>query len=172
MASNPRDCVPLQPFGEDEPPVQRVNGEFFRVWAARLGWKDGDMLQQVVLTGSDSRSECSRDTVVFGHHTGLRRAFGPAHKSVMADVAEGWILPGRADLWTVPARVVPKNMVLLKKWRFVDGELRLVDKWRLTTDDSMEAGVSPWHREMRWWIRTIWGRSTCPMSGVWRERWR
>lgn len=64
----------------------------------------------------------------FGHHTGLRRAFAPAHKAVMADVAEGWTRPGRMDLWTVPARVVPKNMVLLKKWRMVSGSLTLVDK--------------------------------------------
>ncbi|KAL3920846.1 MAG: hypothetical protein SGPRY_005109, partial [Prymnesium sp.] len=123
------------PFGEDEPPEQQVNGEFFRAWAARLQWQDRDMLQQVVLTGSDSRSECSRDTIIFGHHAGLWRAFAPAHKSVvMADVAACWISPGRADLWTVPARVVPKNMV------GVGGELQLVDKWRLTTDDSMEVG--------------------------------
>ncbi|KAL3908003.1 MAG: hypothetical protein SGPRY_009965, partial [Prymnesium sp.] len=44
------------PFGEEAPPEQRVDGEFFRAWADRLGWRDNDMLQQVVLTGSDSRS--------------------------------------------------------------------------------------------------------------------
>ncbi|KAL3931544.1 MAG: hypothetical protein SGPRY_001078 [Prymnesium sp.] len=59
-----------------------------------------------------------------------------------ADVAAGWILPGREDLWTMPARVVPRNMVLLKKWKWVEDELKLVDKWRLTTDDSMEASES------------------------------
>lgn len=87
--SDPRNCVPLQPFGEQEPPEQQVSGEFFRTWAARLDWRDKDMLQQVIVTESDSRSVCSRDTVIFGHHNGLLRAFGPLHKSVVADIAEG-----------------------------------------------------------------------------------
>lgn len=71
-AADPEDCVPLQSFKKGDPPGQQANVAFFLEWAERLGWQDADMLQQVTTTGVNSGSACSRDTVIFGHHLGLR----------------------------------------------------------------------------------------------------
>lgn len=162
--SNPRHCVPLQPFGEEDPPEQQVNGDFFRAWASRLGWRDGDMLQQVMTTGSDSRSDCSRDTVISGHHAGLRRAFAPAHRSVMSDVAAGWVAPGRGDLWTVPARLARAVAVVkaragemgitLEEW----GRER-VALWALDLTNAYRMMASARHE--RWLQQFIWFDGVC-----------
>ncbi|KAL3922198.1 MAG: hypothetical protein SGPRY_004646 [Prymnesium sp.] len=39
-----------------------------------------------------------------------------------------------------PAKAVPRNVVRKSKWKVVEGYLRLVTKWRVTTDDSAAAG--------------------------------
>ncbi|KAL3915057.1 MAG: hypothetical protein SGPRY_007392, partial [Prymnesium sp.] len=135
--SDPEDCVPLQPFSKEEPPVQQARAEFFQEWAVRLGWKDDDMIQQVSLTGIDSGSACSRDTVIFGHHQDLRECIGPAKALVEADTKEGWVSEGRMQQWTVPVRAVPRDVVRHRKWKLVKEELVRVTKWRVTTDDSM-----------------------------------
>eukprot|EP00966_Prymnesium_polylepis_P234923 5433726-Prymnesium_polylepis.1 len=45
----------------------------------------------------------------------------------------------RRHLWTVPARLVPKNVVSQHKWREDEWhKLYLKLKWRVTTDDSIE----------------------------------
>lgn len=58
-------------------------------WAERLGWKDLDMIQQVVATGVNRGAECSKDTVIFGHHRGLRENVAPAKAVVDADSETG-----------------------------------------------------------------------------------
>ncbi|KAL3912565.1 MAG: hypothetical protein SGPRY_008297 [Prymnesium sp.] len=88
--SDPADCVPLQPFSEDDPPIQQARAEFFIEWAEKLQWKDEDMIQQVATTGADSGSVCSRDMLIFGHHTGLREHVSPAQAVVEADTNAGW----------------------------------------------------------------------------------
>ena len=110
-ASNPEDCVPLQPFSDEEPPDQAVVRSFFAEWGEKLGWPDADMLRQVRVTGCESRSACRRDTVIYCHHSGLREHLSPALASIDRDTTKGWMTPGRPHLWTVPARVVPKNVV-------------------------------------------------------------
>ncbi|KAL3909143.1 MAG: hypothetical protein SGPRY_009532, partial [Prymnesium sp.] len=41
------DCVPLQPYDEDDLPVQEAKPEFFKEWGAKLEWPDEDMLYRV-----------------------------------------------------------------------------------------------------------------------------
>lgn len=138
--SIPTNCVPLKPFSEAEKPRQEVNAAFFVRWGDRLQWPDQDMIDRVARWGCDSRATCARDTVIYGHHGGLRANYGPAREAVEHDVREGWITRGVPHLRTVPARLVPKNVVLQEKWRLNDkGELVKKQKWRVTTDDSIEA---------------------------------
>jgi hypothetical protein len=124
-------------------PVGHPGADFFAEWGAKLGWPDEDMLRQMTVTGADSRTECEWDTVIMSHHTGLRDNISPAKAQVEEDTRQGWLVEGRHHLWTVPARLVPKNVVTMRKWKLqvVDGELRLgrVTKFRVTTDDSMRA---------------------------------
>ena len=96
------------------------------------------MLQQVHSTGIESRSECEMCTVIVGHHGGLRLNPKPAIDSTEADSKEGrgWISTGSTHLHTVPARLVPKNVVSQPKWKLIDDLLQKVLKWRVTTDDS------------------------------------
>ncbi|KAL3905759.1 MAG: hypothetical protein SGPRY_010804, partial [Prymnesium sp.] len=130
--SDPEDCIPLQPFSTEDPLVQQARAESLQEWALRLGWKDDDMIQQV-----DSGSTCSRETVIFGHHQGLRECIGPAKALVEADTKEGWLSEGRMQRWTVPVRAVPHNVVRQKEWKLVKDELVQATKWGVTTDNSM-----------------------------------
>jgi hypothetical protein len=135
--SNPHDCVPLQPYSEQDPPVQEAVAEFFLTWAAFLRHEDMDMIHQVVVTGAESRAAMARDTSLMGHHGGLRNDPAPAFERVEKDTARGWMTEARDDLWTVPTRGVPKNCLRQFKWRIAEGELRRKLKIRVTTDDSI-----------------------------------
>lgn len=105
-----------------------------------MGWPDTDMIYQLSERGCLSRSDCERATVVYGHHTGLREHYQPAREAVAEDVRRGWVTEGTPDLQTVPARMVPKNVIGQTKWRLTEeGELTQKQKWRVTTDDSASA---------------------------------
>lgn len=132
------DCRPLQPFSREDPPVQRVSGAFFAEWGERLRWADRDMLHRVCVTGCASFAQCSRDTVIFGHHKGLRTEYLPAREDVELSRANGWVTDGTPHLRTVPARMPPKNVVEQLKWKMnADGTLYRKQKWRVTTDDTI-----------------------------------
>ena len=89
-----------------------LSREFFSQWGARLRWTDSrGMLQQISATGAEGRSQCEMDTVIMFHHTGLREQYKPARESVSKDTERGWIREGRRDMVTVPARLMPKNVV-------------------------------------------------------------
>jgi hypothetical protein len=135
--SDPRDCIPLQPFSASDPPAQEAAAEFFTSWGRFLRHPDEDMLYQVTVTGVESRSGMPRDTSVMGHHAGLRNAPGPAFARIAEDEAKGWLTPARRDLWTVPARCVPKNIIRSLKWRILGGKLVKKLKTRVSTDDSI-----------------------------------
>ena len=137
--TDPADCVPLRPFSASEPVTHTLSKSFFVQWGERLHWPDKDMLHQIAVTGAEGRSACERDTVIMGHHKGLRSNYLPARKEVAAGLKRGWIREGRLHLVTVPARLVPKNVVPRQQWKMVMGELRSVHKWRVTTDDSIES---------------------------------
>lgn len=137
---DPDDCVPLQSYTEQDPPEQEVNTAFFREWGDRLEWPDEDMLHQICIEGCASRSSCTRASVVFAHHTGLREHYGPARDAVHSDTKSGWVTEGGVHPPTIPVRLVPKNVVGQTKWKMADdGSLQQTRKWRVTTDDSMEA---------------------------------
>ena len=137
--SDPDDCVPLQPNSRADPPDHPLNAAFFEEWGRRLEWADLDMLMQAAVTGAESRTMMSGDTVIMGHHGGLRARPSPARASVDSDTRNGWMTGARRHLWTVPARLVPKNVVTQHKWRAdSSGELYLKLKYRVTTDDSIE----------------------------------
>jgi hypothetical protein len=97
-ATNPDDCVPIEPYTEEDPVRHEVSRSFFSEWGDRLRWADHDMLRQLSVTGVESRSACEWDSVVMGHHRGLRLNFEPAEESVANDTAAGWITSGRLDL--------------------------------------------------------------------------
>ena len=137
-ATDPADCVPLQP-SVDEPPQQGARPEFFQRWGDRLAWPDKEMLSEVTTSGiEDSSHDCSQATIVNGHHGGLRRNFAAADKAVEADRKRGFVTAGRQDLWIVPSMMVPKNCVRRKQWKLEDGILSRKIKWRVSTDDSID----------------------------------
>jgi hypothetical protein len=137
--ADPDNCVPMQPFASEEPPDDNINRAFFAMWGTRLQWADEDMLEQVTESGVESRSALEKATVVMGHHGGLRANIEPARASIDADTRAGWMTAARRDLWTVPSRLVPKNVAKQTKWREdEDGHLYRKIKDRVTTDDSIE----------------------------------
>lgn len=78
--------------------------------------------------------------MIHTHHLGLRQHYAVARASVEVDTAAGWISTGAPHLQFVPSRLVPKNVMAQSKWRLgEDGCAVRVKKWRITTDDSMEA---------------------------------
>ena len=135
---NHRDCVPLQPFTDEDAVQHELSAHFFGVWARRLAWVDKDMLRQVCIIGAEGRSQCERVTVVMGHHSGLRHNPGPAIKSVAADEEAGWISKATQFPPTVPNRMVAKNLITATKWKMVQGKVSRVTKFRVATDDSAD----------------------------------
>ena len=105
-----------------DPPVQDAVGSFFAAWSKFLDCTDEDMISQVHATGVDGRTQCARCTVVEGHHGGLRQNPQPVMESIEDDSApeRGWITQGRTHPFTVPVRLVPKNVVSQHKWRMHD----------------------------------------------------
>jgi hypothetical protein len=122
------------------------------------------MLRQIVGGGGvEGDSKCELCTVVMRHHGGLRDNIGPVAASIDADAARarGWISMGHGShLPFVPGRCVAKNCISKEKYKVAaDGVVSSVTKWRVTTDDSMEA-VDPD------------GRSTGSRNGgLFREDW-
>ena len=145
---DPSDCVPLSPHSEDDPPSQGARPAFFVEWGARLGWEDKDMLRRVCVTGCSSGSRCARDTVIYAHHTGLRENYKPASDAMAVDLEHGWTTAGRQHLYTVPARLPPKNVVAQVKWKLEAGVLVSKKKWRVTSDDSVAAPGSDSRNQM------------------------
>ena len=130
----------MQSFGIDNNEQPGPNIDFFIEWSSRLNWKDRDMIKQLTITGAESRSTMQWDTVIHSHHTGLRQSPLQADAVIDKDTRLKWIESGRYDLWTVPARLIPKNVVRQQKWRLnSDGNLISKDKWRVTSDDSLAA---------------------------------
>ena len=151
------DCVPLRSYTAEDPVTHSLDRSFFALWGKRLAWADEDMLQQMSVTGAEGRSDCSLDTVIMGHHGGLREHYQPARASVASDTARGWITKGTKHLVTVPSRIVPKNVVARKQWKLVLGELISVTKWRVTTDDSVESTAGDIRSRNAAMDRSTWG---------------
>ena len=127
-----------------------------------FAWADEDMVQQIAVTGAEGRSDCSLDTVIMGHHGGLRDSYLPARASIANDTARGWMTQGRRHLVTVPSRLVPKNVVARKQWTLVLGELISVTKWRVTTDDSIESVAGDIRSRNTAMDRGTWGDMGLP----------
>ena len=135
--SDHTDCVPLQP-STDEPPTQGARPSFFTTWGKKLNWTDKDMIDLVACRGSEGRSQCSKATIIAGHHKGLRDNFAIADESVEADRERGFITAGSSHLKVVPSIMVPKNCVERRVWRLdAAGKLTRKIKWRVSTDDSI-----------------------------------
>ena len=69
-----------------------MDSTFFDFWAAKLGWKDAEIVEMVA-TGVESRAECDRATVLMMHHKGVREKFAVVAAAIEADAAEdrGWV---------------------------------------------------------------------------------
>ena len=136
---DPRDCVPLLPFSEADPPTQGANAAFFKRWRKVMPGLDADMHHQVQVRGVDSGAQCSRITVLVGHHGGARAHYDVLREGVEADTGKGWVTTGVMHLQTVPARLSPKNVAVQTKWKLSGDELTRVVKHRITTNDSYVA---------------------------------
>ena len=82
---DPDDVCILLPYSADDPAPRTenaVNPAFFTKWAAALDWKDEDMVAQVTTTAIESRSACTRATIIHGHHRGLRENFAQAEAAI------------------------------------------------------------------------------------------
>ena len=135
--SDVTDCRPAQPYDEADPVPATVNVNFFAAWAPKLSWPDHDMIRQVCVAGVESGSNCTRATQVRGHHGGLRQQFAHAEKAIADDVANGFVLTGREDPWTVPCIMTARNCVERRIWQLDGDKLTEKVKWRVTTDDSI-----------------------------------
>ena len=160
--TNVNDCVPLRSYTAEDPVTHSLDRAFFVQWGKRLAWTDEDMVQQIAVTGAEGRSDCSLDTVIMGHHGGLRENYLPARASVANDTARGWMTQGRRHLMTVPSRLVPKNVVARKQWKLVLSELISVTKWRVTTDDSIESVAGDIRSRNTAMDRGTWGDMGLP----------
>ena len=140
---DPADVAPLAPYSDDDPVPPTVSSSFFIRWHRMLQWTDGAMLQEVTVTGAEARSAHTKATIVMGHHGGLRANFAPAAAAVEADLNNGFTKPGRPHPWVIPSIMVARNCVKRSLWRIVKGKLAQIIKWRVTTDDTIEAKAAP-----------------------------
>ena len=114
--TDPADCKPAASTTQSDPPHSSMNVKFFDEWAAKLEWKDLDMVKQVA-AGVVGRAACEKETVLMLHHTGVRKNFQAFADSVEADTAEErkWISSAYTDLPYVPCRLVAKNVAEQRK---------------------------------------------------------
>jgi hypothetical protein len=94
-----------------------LDREQIRATAERLGWPDLDLLGQCTGGGIESRSECSGDTVLAFHHTGIVDYYAAADKAIQVDIAAGSVLSGYLTLPFVPCRSLPRNVILQQRSR-------------------------------------------------------
>ena len=135
----PRDCHPVTPTSADTPDVceSSINRHRLRAEAERLGWPDHDIIGQSGRGGVESRSDCSADTVLSFHHSGISDHFSAVDKVVRDDAAAGWVLGDFFSIPFVPCRSLPRNVVLQARSRVVaGGEVEDYDKLRVTTNLS------------------------------------
>lgn len=141
--SNPDDVWPLhlpRPSGGGlrAAATSDVSPTFMRAWGERLQWPDRDMLAQAA-HGVLSRAQLNGDSVFMFMHKGLQRNMAPAVELVKKEQQHRRVTVGSALPQTIPARLVPYNCVSQHKWRLRDGVLSEVEKWRVTTDDTIAA---------------------------------
>jgi len=115
---------------------------FFDEWGRHLQWPDEAMLGQAGRHGVVSGAWMRRDTVFMYHHTGLRKNMAPALELVAQEEAAGRVTTGWAHPPIIPFRMVAYNCVSQHKWKLQGDSLTYVEKWRVTTDDSIAAAGS------------------------------
>ena len=140
----PDDCRLVEPSTGETPAVcgRTLDREQLRAAAARLGWPDHDLLGQCGHGGLESRSECSGDTVLAFHHTGIVDHYAAADKAIRVDIAAGSVLSGFGTLPFVPCRSLPRNVILQQRSRVLPetGEVEDFEKPRVTTNSSHGEG--------------------------------
>ena len=140
---DPLDCRHVAVSTEETPPVSErtLDREQIRLTAEKLDWPDRDLVGQCTGGGIESRSECSGDTVLAFHHTGIVEYFAAADKAIQVDVAAGSVLSGYLTLPFVPCRSLPRNVILQQRSRVLDnGEVEDYEKPRVTTNSSHGEG--------------------------------
>lgn len=138
--ADPSNVQSLQPYSEEDPvpsTENAVNFPFFKEWGDMIDWVDKDMLHQARVTGVESRSTCTKASIVMGHHGGLRKHYKHAAAAIAKDTAAGFVRTGRAHPWTFPFIAVARNVAERHQWKQVEGILKRVVKYRVTTDDSI-----------------------------------
>ena len=104
--------------------------------AEEIGCSDLDILRQLD-GGIELRSSCAPHTVLAWHHTGVAKHFSTVCAEVDKDLSRRWVAAPVAHLPFVPARALPKNVVLQEKQKMQpDGDVVAVMKPRLTTNHS------------------------------------
>ena len=119
-----------------------------RRMAEEIGCSDLDILRQLD-GGIELRSSCAPHTVLAWHHSGVAKHFSTVRSEIEQDLSRKWVKAPVAHLPFVPARALPKNVVLQEKQRMQpDGTVVAVMKPRLTTnhsygdEESVNAGVA------------------------------
>lgn len=56
------------------------------------------MINQMTITGAESKSKLCWDTVIHAHHLGARQFVHKANEAIEKDTQAGWIEPGRIYL--------------------------------------------------------------------------
>ena len=125
---DPRDCHHVAVSTEETPPVSERT-------------LNREQIGQCTGGGIESRSECSGDTVLAFHHTGIVEYFAAADKAIQVDVTAGSVLSGYLTLPFVPCRSLPRNVILQQRSRVLDnGEVEDYEKPRVTTNSSHGEG--------------------------------
>ena len=140
--SDPENCVFAQPSSRDllhseRGKARQIDPTVLRRMAAELGWDDLDICDQAE-DGIESRTRCSLSTVLSFHHTGLSRNLQVARTVIAKDIAEGWVRKASRLLPRLPARCLPRNIVLADKTTVdpVTQVMTHTQKPRISTDES------------------------------------
>ena len=150
---DPDRCSPVRRSTRDTvfPGRRQVDRAAVREAARELDWHDEDIVSQIGEGGVEARSGCELTTVLAFHHQGLFDHVSAVDAIVQAELGEEWLEGPRAALPFVPARVLPRNVVMQARTRLdAAGRLEHYLKPRITTDasdgglDSVNAGV-PFH---------------------------
>ena len=110
---DPKHCVPMERSSRETvfPGHRQVSRSAVREVAAQLDWHDDDIVAQLGEGGVEARSECELTTVLSFHHRGLAAHVDDVESIVRKEVGEGWLQGPFLELPTVPARVLPRNVV-------------------------------------------------------------
>lgn len=143
--TNPNDCRPVvrSTAQTPRPGARQLDREAVRRIAQQMEWPDTDIVEQVAGGGVETRSDCPLTTVLSWHHGGFEARWQDAERVVRAEMADEWVSRPYEHLPYVPARLLPRNVILQARTRpRPDGTLEHYEKPRISQDSSDGADAS------------------------------